>query len=82
MSLQALLRNINPTKDVVVSVCTFQTDTISFNVIPEIVTLKGTLRTFDKEVQNNAKIKFFHYQNLLLRHMVEKLKLNLIMVIL
>ena len=60
MSLQSIAsRNINPTKDVVVSVCTFQTDTISFNVIPEIVTLKGTLRTFDKEVQNNAKDKIF-----------------------
>ena len=60
MSLQSIAsRNINPTKDVVVSVCTFQTDTISFNVIPEIVTLKGTLRTFDKDVQNNAKDKIF-----------------------
>ena len=60
MSLQSIAsRNINPTKDVVVSVCTFQTDTISFNVIPEIVILKGTLRTFDKEVQNNAKDKIF-----------------------
>ena len=60
MSLQSIAsRNINPTKDVVVSVCTFQTDTISFNVIPEIVTLKGTLRTFDKVVQNNAKDKIF-----------------------
>ena len=52
MSLQSIAsRNINPTKDVVVSVCTFQTDTISFNVIPEIVTLKGTMRTILKEDQ-------------------------------
>ena len=60
MSLQSIAsRNTNPTKDVVVSVCTFLTDTVSFNVIPEMVTLKGTLRTFDKEVQNIAKDKIF-----------------------
>ena len=60
MALQSIVsRNINPTKDVVVSICTFQTDTISFNVIPEIVTLKGTLRTFDKKVQAIAKDKIF-----------------------
>ena len=60
MALQSIAsRNTNPTKDVVVSVCTFLTDTVSFNVIPEIVTLKGTLRTFDKEVQAIAKDKIF-----------------------
>ena len=60
MALQSIAsRNTNPTKDVVVSVCTFLTDTISFNVIPGIVTLKGTLRTFDKEVQAIAKDKIF-----------------------
>ena len=60
MALQSIAsRNTNPTKDVVVSVCTFLTDTISFNVIPEMVTLKGTLRTFDKEVQAIAKDKIF-----------------------
>ena len=60
MALQSIAsRNTNPTKDVVVSICTFLTDTISFNVIPEMVTLKGTLRTFDKEVQAIAKDKIF-----------------------
>ena len=60
MALQSIAsRNTNPTKDVVVSICTFLTDTVSFNVIPEIVTLKGTLRTFDKEVQAIAKDKIF-----------------------
>ena len=60
MALQSIAsRNTNPTKNVVVSVCTFLTDTISFNVIPEMVTLKGTLRTFDKEVQAIAKDKIF-----------------------
>ena len=60
MALQSIAsRNTNPTKDVVVSVCTFLTDTVSFNVIPEIVTLKGTLRTFDIEVQAIAKDKIF-----------------------
>lgn len=60
MALQSIAsRNTNPTKDVVVSICTFLTDTVSFNVIPEMVTLKGTLRTFDKEVQAIAKDKIF-----------------------
>ncbi|MFL2801390.1 MAG: M20 aminoacylase family protein [Paracoccaceae bacterium] len=60
MALQSIVsRNINPTKDVVVSICTFQTDTVSFNVIPETVILKGTLRTFDKKVQATAKDKIF-----------------------
>ena len=60
MALQSIAsRNTNPTKDVVVSVCTFLTVTVSFNVIPEMVTLKGTLRTFDKEVQAIAKDKIF-----------------------
>ena len=60
MALQSIAsRNTNPTKNVVVSVCTFLTDTVSFNVIPEMVTLKGTLRTFDKEVQAIAKDKIF-----------------------
>ena len=41
MALQSIAsRNTNPTKDVVVSVCTFLTDTVSFNVIPEMLLLK------------------------------------------
>ena len=56
MALQSISsRNIDPIKNVVVSVCTFKSDTDSFNVIPETITLKGTVRTFEKEVQKTTK---------------------------
>ncbi len=56
LALQSIAsRNINPIKNVVLSVCTFKSDTDSFNVIPETITLKGTVRTFEKEVQETTK---------------------------
>tara|TARA_B100000965_G_scaffold306224_1_gene265172 strand:- start:429 stop:1598 length:1170 start_codon:yes stop_codon:yes gene_type:complete len=56
LALQSIAsRNINPIKNVVVSVCTFVSDTDSFNVIPETVVLKGTVRTFEKGVQKTTK---------------------------
>ncbi|MDG2356383.1 MAG: M20 family metallopeptidase [Paracoccaceae bacterium] len=56
MALQSISsRNIDPIKNVVVSVCTFKSDTDSFNVIPETITLKGTVRTFEKGVQKTTK---------------------------
>ena len=56
LALQSIAsRNINPIKNVVVSVCTFVSDTDSFNVIPETVILKGTVRTFEKGVQKTTK---------------------------
>ena len=55
MALQTIAsRNTDPVKNVVVSVCTFISDTQAFNVIPETVILKGTVRTFEKEVQKNT----------------------------
>ena len=57
LALQSIAsRNINPIKNVVVSVCTFVSDTDSFNVIPETVILKGTVRTFEKGVQKTTKV--------------------------
>ena len=56
MALQSIVsRNVDPTKNVVLSVCTFKSDTDSFNVIPESVTLKGTVRTFEREVQEKTR---------------------------
>lgn len=56
MALQSIAsRNINPINNIVISVCTFKTDTEAFNVIPETVILKGTVRTFDKESQRIAR---------------------------
>jgi amidohydrolase len=45
-------RNVDPLKQVVVSVCTVQTDSTAHNVIPQVVRLKGTVRTMDAKVQD------------------------------
>ena len=45
-------RGVDPMKQVVVSVCTVQTDSTAHNVIPQVVKLKGTVRTMDPSVQD------------------------------
>ncbi len=45
-------RNVDPLKQVVVSVCTVQTDSTAHNVIPQVVKMKGTCRTMDPMVQD------------------------------
>ncbi|OYX21078.1 MAG: amidohydrolase [Rhodobacterales bacterium 32-66-9] len=45
-------RNVDPLKQVVVSVCTVETDSSAHNVIPQVVKLKGTVRTMDAKVQD------------------------------
>lgn len=45
-------RGVDPLKQVVVSVCTVQTDSTAHNVIPQVVKLKGTCRTMDFDVQD------------------------------
>jgi len=52
VSLQTIAsRNIDPFKQVVVSVCTVETDSTAHNVIPQVVTMKGTVRSMDAKVQ-------------------------------
>jgi len=52
VSLQQIAaRNVDPLKQVVVSVCTFRTESEAHNVIPERVLLKGTARTMDPETR-------------------------------
>ena len=48
-------RNVDPTKQVVVSVTTFETDSKAHNVIPNVARLKGTVRTLDAEVRDLAE---------------------------
>ena len=48
-------RNVDPVKQVVVSVTSFETGSNAHNVIPETVHLKGTLRTLDGAVQDLAE---------------------------
>lgn len=53
LSLQTIAsRNVDPLGQVVVSVCTVGTDSNADNVIPQIVTLRGTVRTMDPDVQD------------------------------
>ncbi|MCB2115905.1 MAG: amidohydrolase [Rhodobacteraceae bacterium] len=53
IALQAIAsRNVDPLKQVVVSVCTFRTESEAYNVIPQTVMLKGTVRTMDPKVQD------------------------------
>jgi hippurate hydrolase len=44
-------RSVDPLKTVVVSVCGMRSDTDTFNVIPDSVTLRGTVRYLEPEVQ-------------------------------
>ena len=56
MALQTIAsRKVDPIETLVISVCTFQTESDSFNVIPDSVILKGTVRTFSNEVREYAK---------------------------
>jgi hippurate hydrolase len=45
-------RGVDPLKQVVVSVCTVATDSTAHNVIPQVVKMKGTVRTMDFAVQD------------------------------
>ena len=50
-------RNVDPMKQVVVSVCTVQTDSTAHNVIPQVVKMKGTVRTMDPKVQDQVEAR-------------------------
>ena len=56
IALQTIVsRNLDPVKQLVVSVTSFETDTKAHNVIPQRVELKGTVRTLDAAVQDMAE---------------------------
>jgi amidohydrolase len=56
MALQSIAsRNADPLKSIVVSVTSFRTDSDAYNVIPEKVQLRGTVRTFDKALRALAE---------------------------
>jgi amidohydrolase len=48
-------RTVDPMKQVVVSVCTVETDSTAHNVIPQVVKMKGTVRTMDPAVQDQVE---------------------------
>ncbi len=52
IALQTLVsRNADPVQQMVVSVTSFETESKAFNVIPETVTVKGTIRTMSPEMR-------------------------------
>ena len=50
-------RSVDPLKQVVVSVCTVATDSTAHNVIPQVVTMRGTVRTMDAKVQDQVELR-------------------------
>ncbi|PTX56587.1 hippurate hydrolase [Litoreibacter ponti] len=55
LALQTIAsRNADPVQQIVVSVTSFETESKAFNVIPETVTVKGTVRTMSTEMRELA----------------------------
>lgn len=56
VALQSIVsRNIDPLKNAVVSVCTVSTDSTAYNVIPQVVRLKGTARSLAPEIRDQVE---------------------------
>ena len=56
LALQTIVsRNADPLKSLVISVTSFTTESTAYNVIPQHVRLRGTVRTMDKAVQDMAE---------------------------
>ena len=58
MALQTVAsRNVDPIKQIVVSVCTIRSSSDAFNIIPSEVLIRGTVRTLDAEVRDTAEAR-------------------------
>ena len=58
IALQTIVsRNADPTREAVVSVTSFVTESQAFNVIPQHVTLRGTVRTMDPAIRQLAETR-------------------------
>ena len=56
VALQSIVsRNLDPVKQLVVSVTSFETDTKAHNVIPQKARLRGTVRALDQQVREMAE---------------------------
>ena len=56
LALQSIVsRNADPVEQLVVSVTSFETSSTAFNVIPQRVTLKGTVRTMNADIRDLAE---------------------------
>ncbi len=50
-------RNADPIQQIVVSVCSIESSSKAFNVIPDAVTIRGTIRTMSKETRELAETR-------------------------
>ena len=57
-------RRVDPVKQVVVSITSFETSSNAFNVIPQEVKIKGTVRTLDPDVRDLAEKEFLRITEL------------------
>ncbi|MDR5651266.1 M20 aminoacylase family protein [Ruixingdingia sedimenti] len=58
LALQTIAsRNVDPLKSLVVSVTAFRTESEAFNVIPQTVRLRGTIRTLEADVRALAEAR-------------------------
>lgn len=57
-------RNVDPLKTVVVSTCGLRSDSNTFNVIPDEITLRGTVRYFDSEVHELVQKRLYEIAKL------------------
>ncbi len=56
LALQTVVsRNVDPLENAVVSITSFKTESDAFNVIPQKVILKGTVRTLSAQVQDTVE---------------------------
>lgn len=56
LALQTIAsRNVDPTEQIVVSVCTIRSSSKAHNVLPASVLLKGTVRTLDAGIRDQAE---------------------------
>lgn len=64
LALQTIAsRNLDPVKELVVSVTSFETSSTAYNVIPERVTLKGTVRSMAPDVHDMVETRFHEIVN-------------------
>lgn len=77
LALQTIAsRNLDPVQQLVVSVTSFETDSKAFNVIPQKVLLKGTVRSLDKDVRAMAETRLIKIAEATAEAMGAKVQVN------
>ncbi|RKF14977.1 amidohydrolase [Roseovarius spongiae] len=59
MALQTIAsRSADPTEQLVISVTSIESSSTAYNIIPEAVTLRGTVRTLNEDIRDLAQARF------------------------